>query len=125
MKKILIVILTLALALSVVACSSTGSDSADSLEGTTWVLSSIVAADGTEYSGEDVAFYLGGDSYYTFEADGVLIAEIFGNVIEGHWSSNGDEVGISANGATSVYTLNGNEMVLEGADGSVSVMTLT
>ncbi len=121
MKKVLVLVMTLVMAMALIACGAPAAESTDaeSIEGTTWMITSMTNA------GEEMDVTAMGDTYYTFEADGVLIVE---NTLtesgEGTWSQSGSTITITAGGASADYTLSDSTLSYD-VDGSGVVLEMT
>ncbi len=125
MKKILPIAMIAVLTLALVACAPAAEAPADTatVEGTTWMLSHVSTPEGDMDS--DMIASMFGETYYTFEAEGVLTTEnSIQGVVEGTWSQDGANVTITAAGVSTTFTLNGSELLLDDGAGNTSTLTM-
>ena len=124
MKKFSIVFaLIICMAMSVVlaGCGGNAAPEAEaegsSLEGKTWVVTSVTTEDG-EFTGEQVAEIFGGELSYSFEADGVAIAAVGENTAEATYEEGDGTVTLTANGTAYEMTYDGDTISFENETGT-------
>ncbi len=123
MKKIVVVVFVALMMISLMACSPAAEEAA-SVEGTSWVATSMETIDGQSYDQAGIAGLLGGEFAYEFMADGVLMTYVGENGTEGEWSQDGNEVTISNSGVSNVFVVDGSTMTSEDETGNITVMSM-